>query len=154
MSESQIFAPEGFGRYIRCLREEMGLSLPEVAEALGVPSLRLRQWELGMLVPDKKHAKNLAALLGVSPSEMLLRWEIASLVWEGEVPWELEETAASFQCPCRPFCQRKCPGIAGWGLWAMTEGCGMCPAREGFAPPQARFPALCHAVESPSMVAP
>lgn len=56
------------GNRIRTAREQLGLSLEDVAEKVGVSHQSVQQWETGKSAPHRKRMIKLAAVLGRSPS--------------------------------------------------------------------------------------
>jgi transcriptional regulator with XRE-family HTH domain len=54
------------GKRFQQIREEVGLSQPELAAAAGVPVDTLRNWEHGRRVPSLVNAVRVATALGIS----------------------------------------------------------------------------------------
>jgi transcriptional regulator with XRE-family HTH domain len=88
----------GFGRRLRKLRTQKGLTLRALAEAVGVDFSYLSKIENGRAgyLPGADNIRALAATLGADPLELL---ELA-----GKVPPEVESLASSPQA--RRFYQR------------------------------------------------
>lgn len=63
---------ESFGIRLRRLREELGLSLPELAARAGVPALLLEEMEGNARWPRLGQVEKLARTLGIEP-HLLLR---------------------------------------------------------------------------------
>ena len=59
-----------FGPRVRELRQERGITLDEMAVAVGISASHLSRMERGMSAPSFMLASRLAAALGVQPSEL------------------------------------------------------------------------------------
>jgi XRE family transcriptional regulator, regulator of sulfur utilization len=70
-----------FGRAVRQVREERGVSVDALATAAGIASADLAAIEAGRLDPGYRWLRRLAAALGVTSTALLLRVEEL----EGEV---------------------------------------------------------------------
>jgi transcriptional regulator with XRE-family HTH domain len=64
-----------FGRVVRELREEQGLSQEELGNRTGLHRNHVGQVERGELAPTLKSVEVLADALGVPPSELIVRSE-------------------------------------------------------------------------------
>lgn len=72
MKESETENQAGnFGVRLRRLRVAKGVSQSQLATALGVSTPSVSGWEMGRVRPKAKRVHKLAALLGVSVSELL-----------------------------------------------------------------------------------
>lgn len=66
---------EGMARRIKELRHERGLTLEQVANAVGVGRSTVRKWETGMIANMKRDKiADLAKVLGTTPA-YLMGWE-------------------------------------------------------------------------------
>lgn len=66
---------EGMARRIKDLRHERGLTLEQVANAVGVGRSTVRKWETGMIANMKRDKiADLAKVLGTTPA-YLMGWE-------------------------------------------------------------------------------
>lgn len=61
---------ERFGRNLKLARLERGLSVRDVAEALGCSSNAVYKWEAGTQTPDDRYHAALEAALGVGVSDL------------------------------------------------------------------------------------
>jgi transcriptional regulator with XRE-family HTH domain len=59
------------GQHLRRLREEIGWSQADLADAAGVNKFTLQAWEQGRREPLASHLPKLARALGVSTDELL-----------------------------------------------------------------------------------
>ena len=62
--------PTEFGKKLRELRRERGLSMEELASAIGVSKQSVSNWEKGLNKPQPEHLERLAEFFG-QPFEML-----------------------------------------------------------------------------------
>lgn len=66
MSVPDELIPEIFGKHLKTLREESGLTQEALAEAIGVKDARtIRYWEAGINAPKFSNLVALAKVLGV-----------------------------------------------------------------------------------------
>jgi transcriptional regulator with XRE-family HTH domain len=66
---------EGMSSRLKMLRKEKGLTLEQVATAVGVGKSTVRKWETGMIANMKRDKiASLAAVLGTTPA-YLIGWE-------------------------------------------------------------------------------
>ena len=63
--------PDNFGSRLKALRKKAGLTQEELAEAIGVHSVTVSQWESNSFLPKTLNIKAIAKALGVSEAELL-----------------------------------------------------------------------------------
>ena len=56
---------------IKCLREQKGLTQPELAKQLGITRSSVNAWEMGISVPSTQYVVELASLFKVSTDYIL-----------------------------------------------------------------------------------
>ena len=62
---------ENFGKRLKALRKKAGLTQEELAEAIGVHSVTVSQWESNSFLPKTLNIKAIAQALGVSEADLL-----------------------------------------------------------------------------------
>lgn len=60
-----------FGIRLKELRERKKLTTPELAEALGAGVVTVYEWERGLKTPNVDRLPDIAAALGVKPSDLV-----------------------------------------------------------------------------------
>ena len=63
--------PDNFGSRLKTLRKKAGLTQEDLAEAIGVHSVTVSQWESNSFLPKTLNIKAIAKALGVSEAELL-----------------------------------------------------------------------------------
>ncbi len=61
------------GRYLAELRKRAGLTQSQVGRALGVWTVTVRRWELGIVSPSQENLEKVAGLYGVTVDEIMER---------------------------------------------------------------------------------
>lgn len=71
---------------IREAREDLGLTIKEVAEMVGVHYTTVSEWELGKIIPRQVRKSALASALGKSVEELFPRNDLPKAMYEGSLP--------------------------------------------------------------------
>jgi transcriptional regulator with XRE-family HTH domain len=66
------------GRRLRRARERRGLSVPELANVVGVPNHTIHDLEWDRATPDTAMLERLAAAFGVTPEELIAEIEASA----------------------------------------------------------------------------
>jgi SOS-response transcriptional repressor LexA len=69
--DSKTRVAKRFGDYLRSLRRQKGWTQSRAGEAVGVDTVTIRRWELGLFSPSSNRFAQVAAAYGVEASEMV-----------------------------------------------------------------------------------